>query len=95
MLSGMEHMHGGDKKKLIRRLRIIEGQVRGLAGMVEKDSYCIDVITQISAVKQSLSSIEDLLMKNHLHSCVLDQMTSGQTRRVIGEVLKVYTLKGK
>ena len=53
-------------KKLIRRLKIIEGQVRGLQEMIEQEKYCIDVITQTSAVKQGLSNIEDLLMENHL-----------------------------
>ena len=51
-----------DKQKLIRRLKIIEGQVRGLEEMLEKDSYCINIITQTSAVKSALSGIEDALM---------------------------------
>jgi len=50
----------------MRRLKIIEGQLRGLQDMVEKDTYCIDVITQTSAVKQALSGIEDAMMENHL-----------------------------
>ena len=83
------------KKKLIRRLKIIEGQMRGLQEMVEKDTYCIDVITQTSAVKQGLSQVEDLLLENHLNSCVLVQMKSGQTKKAVHEVLKVYKLKRK
>jgi len=55
-----------DKQKLVRRLKIVEGQVRGLQDMIEKNTYCIDVITQTSAVKQALSTIEDVLMENHL-----------------------------
>ena len=53
------------KKKVIKRLKIIEGQVRGLQKMVEKEKYCVDVITQSSAVRHSLGSVEDLMMENH------------------------------
>ena len=91
----MEHMRGASKKKLMRRLKIIEGQVRGLAAMIDKDTYCIDVIAQTSAVKQGLSNVEDLLLETHLNSCVHRQMTSGQTAKAVGEVLKVYKLKRK
>ena len=91
----MEYMHEVNKGKVIRRLKIIEGQVRGLQEMIEKDVYCIDVITQTSAVKQGLSTIEDLLLENHLSKCVLHQMTSGQAEKSVHEVLKVYKLKRK
>lgn len=89
----MEHTDSAGKKKLVRRLKIIEGQVRGLAAMIEKDTYCINVIAQTSAVKQGLSNVEDLLLENHLKGCVHEQMTSGQTGKAVGEVLKVYKLK--
>ena len=85
-----------DKKmKIIRRLRLIEGQVRGLQKLVENDTYCIDVITQTSAVKQGLSSVEDTLLSNHLGNCVHHQMSSGQVGKAKEEVLKVYKLKRK
>jgi CsoR family transcriptional regulator, copper-sensing transcriptional repressor len=90
----MQHEDAG-KNKLIRRLKIVEGQVRGLQEMVEKGTYCIDVITQTSAVKQALSGIEDALMESHLNSCVHHQMTSGQAGKATQEVLKVYKLKRK
>lgn len=88
-------MHDTSKKKIVRRLKIIEGQIRGLQEMIEKDTYCIDVITQTSAIKQALSNVEDLLLENHLGSCVLRQMTSGQTGKAKKEILKVYKLKRK
>jgi DNA-binding FrmR family transcriptional regulator len=84
-----------DKQKLIRRLKIIEGQVRGLQEMIEKDVYCIDVITQTSAVKQGLSNIEDILLEGHLGDCVVSQIKKGQTEKAITEILKVYSLKRK
>ena len=62
------------KQKIERRLKIIAGQVRGLQDMVEQDAYCIDVITQTSAVKQALTVIEDLLLESHLSTCVVKQI---------------------
>jgi DNA-binding FrmR family transcriptional regulator len=83
------------KQKLVRRLKIIEGQVRGLQDMIGKDAYCIDVITQTSAVKQALSGIEDALMENHLSTCVVTQIKKGKDDTAIKEILKVYQLKRK
>ena len=83
------------KPKLIRRLKIIEGQVRGLQEMIEKDTYCIDVITQTSAVKQALTVIEDKLMEDHLRSCVIKQIKTGKEKKAQEEILKVYKLKRK
>lgn len=84
-----------NKQRLIRRLRIIEGQVRGLQQMVEQNTYCIDIITQTSAVKQGLSNVEDLLLENHLGGCILRQVQSGQIEKAKKEILKVYKLKRK
>lgn len=84
-----------NKEKLVRRLKIIEGQVRGLQEMLAQDTYCVDVITQTSAVKQALSNIEDVLLEHHLSHCVAEQMISGQKTKAVGEVLKVYRLKRK
>lgn len=88
-------MHSGSKGKVLRRLKLLEGQVRGLQRMVEGDAYCIDVITQTSAVKQGLSNVEDLLLENHLGHCVIRQMRSGQTKKAKEEIIKVYKLKRK
>ena len=65
-----------DTKNLVRRLKIIEGQVRGLIQMIENETYCIDVITQGSAIKQALSNVEDLLLEKHLAHCVVNQIKS-------------------
>ena len=83
------------KPKLIRRLKIIEGQLRGLQEMIEKDTYCIDVITQTSAVKQALTAVEDKLMEDHLKSCVIKQIKTGKEKKAQEEILKVYKLKRK
>ena len=83
------------KDKLINRLKIIEGQVRGLQDMLANGSYCIDIITQTSAVKQALSGVEDALMENHLGTCAVHQIKKGKQNIAIDEILKVYRLKRK
>jgi len=82
-----------ENTKLIRRLKIIEGQIRGLQEMVSKDVYCVDIITQTSAVRNALKSIENVLLEGHLSTCVVDQIKSGKEKKAVAEVLKVYKLK--
>jgi len=84
-----------NKQKLTRRLKILEGQIRGIQNMVEKNAYCIDIITQTSAIKQGLSNIEDALLEGHLGHCLVDQIKSGQINKATEEILKVYQLKRK
>lgn len=95
MLVRMKYMSDANKAKVIRRLRLLEGQIRGLQRMVEQDTYCIDIITQTSAIKQALSGVEDMLLENHLDHCVHHQMNSGQTAKAKAEIIKVYKLKRK
>jgi len=84
-----------NKDKVLRRLKIVEGQIRGLQEMLKKDIYCIDIITQTSAVKQALSGVEDALMESHLKTCVMDQIQKGKEVKAQAEILKVYKLKRK
>ena len=91
----MKYMNDKNKDRVMRRLKILEGQVRGLQEMIMNDTYCIDVITQTSAVKQWLSNVEDLLLENHLGHCVHHQMQSGQVEKAKAEIIKVYKLKRK
>jgi DNA-binding FrmR family transcriptional regulator len=83
------------KSRALRRLKIIEGQVRGLQKMVEEDEYCINIITQTAAVREALSGVEDLLLENHLSTHVIDQVKEGKERQAVEEILKVYKLKRK
>lgn len=83
------------KNKLIKRLKIIEGQIRGLQKMVLKGQYCIDVITQASAAKAALSGFEDAMLENHLSTHVVEQIKSGRHSRAVREVMKVYKLSKK
>ena len=66
-----------DKHALVKRLHRIEGQVRGLERMVEEDRYCIDVLTQISAVTTALESLALRILDDHVQHCVADALTSG------------------
>ena len=84
-----------EKSKIVQRLKIIEGQIRGLRDMIERGDYCIDVITQSSAVKQALSNVEDMILEEHLSTCVVKQIQSGGEKKAIGEILAVYKLKRK
>jgi len=64
------------KEKVSARLRRIEGQVAGIRKMVEEDRYCVDILTQTSAVVSALRGVEDLVMQNHLNTCVVDAIRS-------------------
>lgn len=83
------------KKHAVRRLKIIEGQVRGLQKMIDKEHYCIDIITQTSAIKQALSGVEDFILQNHLSTHVIEQIKSGKEPKAIKEILSVYKLSKK
>ncbi len=77
---GMDHAAPGyseDKKAVLARLRRIEGQVRGLTRMVEDDTYCIDVLTQVSATTKALEAVALKLLDEHLAHCVVDAARQG------------------
>ncbi|RAP75850.1 metal-sensitive transcriptional regulator [Paenibacillus montanisoli] len=80
--------HHSDKLKsnLISRLNRVEGQVRGLKGMIEKDTYCDDVLNQIAAVQSALNSVGKLLLEHHMNSCVIERIQEGD-HEVIKELM--------
>jgi CsoR family transcriptional regulator, copper-sensing transcriptional repressor len=69
--------YAGNKGAVLKRLRRVEGQVRGLQRMVEEDTYCIDVLTQVSAATRALQAVALSLLEDHLHHCVSDAVASG------------------
>lgn len=83
------------KKKVTRRLRILEGQVRGLQKMVNHEEYCIDIIHQSLAIKRALSGVEDLILENHLTTHLIDQIKAGKESKSIKEILAIYKLSKK
>lgn len=87
--------HGTKKPQFVKRLKIIEGQVRGLQQMLENGTYCVDVLTQTSAVKKAIASLENAILEDHLSCCVVEQIKSGSHKKAIDEVMKVYKLSKK
>lgn len=85
-------MEATAKKKALRRLQIIKGQVSGLEKMVQDEKYCVDIITQSSAIKEALSSVEDVILENHLSTHVVHQMKHGEDKKATAEMLTVYKL---
>lgn len=71
-----------EKKELITRLNRIEGQVRGIKNMVEEERYCVDILTQVSAVQSALNSFNKKLLASHIHSCVVEDIRGGQDEAV-------------
>jgi CsoR family transcriptional regulator, copper-sensing transcriptional repressor len=69
--------YAGDKDDYLKRLRRVEGQVRGLQRMVDEDTYCIDVLTQVAAVTKALQAVSLGLLEDHLAHCVVDAARTG------------------
>jgi DNA-binding FrmR family transcriptional regulator len=87
-----------DKPKLLNRLSRIEGQVRGVARMVAEDRYCIDVLTQIQAVRAALGRVETELLRDHLGHCIETAITGGdpdEQRRKAGELIELLERSGR
>ncbi len=69
-------------KDLIHRLNRMEGQIRGIRGMVERDAYCIDILVQVTAVSAALSSFNKVLLENHIRTCVVEDVREGKEEAV-------------
>jgi len=85
-------MKRDSKPKLLNRLSRIEGQVRGITRMVQEDRYCIDVLTQIQAVRAALARVESEMLKNHLGHCIESAIVSGnanEQRKKASELIEL------
>jgi DNA-binding FrmR family transcriptional regulator len=94
----MKPMRTEIKASCLKRLKRIEGQIRGLAGMVEDDRYCIDVVTQIAAAKAALRRVEEEILRDHVAHCVEHAIVSGDKadqRRKISELMDVVGRAGR
>jgi DNA-binding FrmR family transcriptional regulator len=83
------------KKACVARLNRIEGQVRGLVRMVEDDRYCIDVITQLQAVRAALKRVEEEVLKDHVAHCVEHAIQSGDAKEQRKKVAELMDVLGK
>lgn len=94
----VQFMRQDEKSKLLNRLRRIEGQVRGITQMVEHDRYCIDVLTQIHAVRAALSRVETEMLKGHLGHCIESAIVSGnanEQRKKAAELVALLERTGR
>lgn len=82
-------------KKIITRLSRIEGQVRGIARMVEEGRYCIDILTQVQAVKAALRRVEENILKDHAASCVASAIKSGDAKDQTKKFSELVELFGR
>ncbi|MCE5287544.1 MAG: metal-sensitive transcriptional regulator [Pelosinus sp.] len=85
--SRVSHHDEKTVKDLVNRMNRIEGQVRGIKGMMEKHAYCDDVLNQIASVQAALNGVSKLLLEKHMKSCVREQLAAGD-EAVVDEVLK-------
>ena len=86
---GAHALHRTDKPKLLKRLNRVEGQVRGIARMIEEDRYCVDVLTQVAAVRSALDAMALQMLRDHAHGCIQGAIRSGRGETAIDELLVV------
>lgn len=82
------------KKDILRRLKISEGHFKKIIQMVEEDKYCIDILQQTSAVKNSIGKVEELILDNHLRSCVTKAFKKDKSDNAIKELLQIFKKSG-
>ena len=84
-----KHRDGEELRSLVNRLKRIEGQIRGVVGMLESDAYCVDILTQTAAISSAVSSFNKELLKEHIKSCVIDDIKAGNTE-IIDELVGLF-----
>ena len=77
-----KHRNDEEYRKLMNRLNRVEGQVRGVKKMLEEEQYCVDILTQVSAIQAALNSFNKVLLSSHIHSCVVSEIQNGNTEVV-------------
>ncbi|MEK4029866.1 MULTISPECIES: metal-sensing transcriptional repressor [Bacillaceae] len=84
------HRSTKEKDQLITRLKRIEGQVRGIQNMIENDRYCVDILTQISAINAAMNKVGLHLLERHTQHCVADAIRDGDEEEAIQELMEVF-----
>lgn len=90
----MQH-NTSQTRSVVSRLRRIEGQVRGVSGMVEEGRYCMDILTQVQAIKAALKKVEDELLKNHAAHCVEEAIREGDAENQRQKFSELVDMFGK
>ena len=88
-------MQTDTKPKVLNRLSRIEGQVRGISRMVEDDRYCVDLLTQLQAVRAALHRVETEVLRDHLDHCVMGAMTGEDRKAKAGELIELLARAGR
>ncbi|MEX0837352.1 MAG: metal-sensitive transcriptional regulator [Gemmatimonadota bacterium] len=91
-------MDGKATEDIVRRLKSVEGHVRGVQRMVEEGAYCIDVVNQIVAIQRALKKVSSKVLDGHLHSCVTSAIQGddvGERERVLSELMEVFEASGR
>ncbi|MFN8629334.1 MAG: metal-sensitive transcriptional regulator [Chloroflexota bacterium] len=83
------HSYSKDRAQLVRRLSRIEGQVRGIARMVERDEYCVDILQQTAALRAAVDAISILILEDHVQGCVRTAAERGEADKYVDEVIDV------
>ena len=83
------HSYTRDKAQLVRRLARIEGQVRGISRMIEREEYCVDILQQTSALRAAVDSLAVLVLEDHVQGCVRTAAANGDADRYVDEVVDV------
>ena len=83
------HSYSRDKAQLVRRLSRMEGQVRGIARMIEREEYCVDILQQTSALRAAVDSLSILLLEDHVQGCIRTAAEQGEADRYVDEVVDV------
>ncbi len=82
----------GAKEDALKRLNYIEGHLRGIRKMVEEDTYCVDILKQTYAVQRAIEKFEQVLLRDHLNSCVPNGIREGRDDEVLGELEQLFSL---
>jgi DNA-binding FrmR family transcriptional regulator len=85
----MSYKYAGQKDELLKRLRRVEGQVRGIARMIDEDKYCVDVLNQIAAVNAALDKVGMALLSDHIRGCVTEAVASDGGAEKVDELVDV------
>ena len=83
------HSYSKDRAQLLRRLARIEGQVRGIARMIEREEYCVDILQQTAALRAAVDSLSILVLEDHVQGCVRTAAEQGEAEAYVGEVIDV------
>ncbi|MEX1021672.1 MAG: metal-sensitive transcriptional regulator [Dehalococcoidia bacterium] len=88
-------MDSDGKADVLKRLAYVEGHLAAVRRMIESDTYCVDVLKQMYAVRRGIEKAESRILDGHLHHCVMDAVSDGRQEQVFGELIELYSLANR